>query len=62
MRFSALGPVLLGLGALAMTLLCLFAGSTTSFLPEFSLITVRWQWIPPISLQMSVLDLIRTLR
>ncbi|KAL2290185.1 hypothetical protein FJTKL_00666 [Diaporthe vaccinii] len=41
MRFSALGPVLLGLGALAMTLLCLFAGSTTSFLPEFSLITVN---------------------
>ncbi|KAI3394275.1 hypothetical protein diail_2922, partial [Diaporthe ilicicola] len=41
MRFSALGPVLLGLGALAMTLLCLFAGSTTSFLPVFSLITVN---------------------
>lgn len=45
-----------------MTLLCLFAGSTTSFLPEFSLITVRWHWILPMSLQMCVLDLIQTLR
>ncbi|KUI67273.1 SUR7 family protein pun1 [Cytospora mali] len=41
MRFSALGPVILGLGALILTLLCLFAGSTKSFLPEFSLITVN---------------------
>jgi hypothetical protein len=55
MRFSAIGPVLLGLGALAMTLLCLFAGSATSFLPEFSLITVRRRCILSLSLETPVL-------
>ncbi|ROW10707.1 hypothetical protein VPNG_05146 [Cytospora leucostoma] len=41
MRFSALGPFILGLGALVLTLLCLFAGSTKSFLTDYSLITVN---------------------
>jgi hypothetical protein len=54
MRFSAIGPSLLGLGALAMTLLCLFAGSTTSFLPDFSLITVRKPFLPPSCLEITV--------
>ncbi|KAK7746798.1 hypothetical protein SLS53_001986 [Cytospora paraplurivora] len=41
MRFSALGPFILGLGALVLTLLCLFAGSTKSFLTDYTLITVN---------------------
>ncbi|ROV89217.1 hypothetical protein VMCG_09920 [Cytospora schulzeri] len=41
MRFSALGPVILGIGALILTLLCLFAGSKQSFLPDTSIITVN---------------------
>lgn len=56
MRFSAIGPILLGLGALAMTLLCLFAGSTTSFLPEFSLITVNTSQIGQGILNSSYVD------
>lgn len=41
MRFSALFPLLCSLSALILTLLCLFAGSSESFLPNAELLTLN---------------------
>ncbi|KAG8631235.1 hypothetical protein KVT40_000375 [Elsinoe batatas] len=41
MRFSAIVPVLLGLAALTLSFLCLFAGSTPTFMEDYPLITLN---------------------
>ncbi|KAF2147677.1 hypothetical protein K461DRAFT_330132 [Myriangium duriaei CBS 260.36] len=41
MRVSAIVPILLSLGALVLSFLCLFAGSKTSFLPGYPVITLN---------------------
>jgi len=41
MRFSALLPVVLCLGALVLSFLCLFAGSSKGFMDSYDLVTVR---------------------
>lgn len=41
MRFSAIFPLLCSLAALTLTLLCLFAGSSKSFLPNAELLTLN---------------------
>ncbi|KAF4547597.1 SUR7/PalI-like protein 2 [Elsinoe fawcettii] len=41
MRFSAIVPVLLGLAALVLSFLCLFAGSTPTFLEDYPLLTLN---------------------
>jgi hypothetical protein len=41
MRFSAIFPLLCSIAALTLTLLCLFAGSSKSFLPNAELLTLN---------------------
>ncbi|PNS18173.1 SUR7 family protein pun1 [Sphaceloma murrayae] len=56
MRFSAIVPILLGLAALTLSFLCLFAGSTPQFLESYSLITLNTSQIGQDALDSSLVN------
>ncbi|PSK42199.1 SUR7 family protein pun1 [Elsinoe australis] len=56
MRFSAIVPILLGLAALVLSFLCLFAGSTPTFLEDYPIITLNTSQIGENALNSSLVN------